>query len=186
LEDSAFTHEELNALKRKTKKRVYQEKMWEAARFYRKEAEKSHKAKAYFCALVARGCELEALLRIFDFVETRKPKDRCHNLNGLINRAFKNHWIPHDALRYWKKTHGLPLKECVHEIREARNGVHAHLFQKDLFTRRTVSNVSYIVRSMYEAIEIKNARNLMYALYSRGEVPPAEYWAWKKKSGKIE
>ncbi len=154
--------------------------------FYRKEAKKSHKAKAYFCALVARGCELEALLRIFDLVETLKPKDRCRNLNGLINRAFKKHWIPHDALRYWKKTQGIPLKICLHELREARNGVHAHLFQKDLFTRRTASNVGYLVRSMYEALEIKNARNLMYALYARGEITPAECWAWKKKAGKIE
>ena len=38
---------------------------------------------------------------------------------------------------------------------------------------------------MYEALEIKNARNLMYALYERGEITPAEYWAWKEKAGKI-
>jgi len=44
--------------------------------------------QAYFCALVARGSELEALLRLFDFVETKKPKGRCRGLNGLINRAF--------------------------------------------------------------------------------------------------
>jgi hypothetical protein len=173
-------------VKRKTKRRIYQTKMWEAARFYRKEADKSHKAKAYFCALVARGCELEALLRIFDFVQTTKPKDRCHNLNGLINRAFKEHWIPHDALRYWKKTQGTPLKACLHELREARNGVHAHLFQKDLFTRRTSSNVAYLVGSTYEAVEIKNARNFMKRLYERGEITPAEYWAWKRRAGKIE
>lgn len=171
---------------RKTRKRVYQTRMWEAARFYRKEAEKSYKAKAYFCALVARGCELEALLRIFDLVETSKPKDRCGTLNGLINRAFKKHWIPHDALRYWKKTEGVSLKMCLHDLREARNGVHAHLFEKDLFTRRTAANVAYLVRSMYEAIEIKNARNFMYRLYARGEITPAEYWLWKKKAGKIE
>ena len=78
--------------------------MWDAAKFYCKEAEKSHRAKAYFCALVARGCELEALLRIFDFVETKKTKDRCRDLYGLFNRAFAKHWIPHDALRWWKKT----------------------------------------------------------------------------------
>ena len=77
--------------------------MWDAARFYRREAEKSYKAKAYFCLLVARACELEALLRIYDLVETRKPKDRCHNLYGLINRAFAKHWIPHDALRWVEK-----------------------------------------------------------------------------------
>lgn len=173
-------------MKRTKKRPVYEEKMWEAARFYRKEAEKSYKAKAYFCALVARGCELEALLRIFDFVETRKVKDRCRNLNGLIDRAFKKHWVPHDALRYWKRTEGIPLKTCLHELREARNGVHAHLFQKEMFTRRTAANVGYLVRSMYEAVEIKNARNLMYALYGRGEISPAEYWAWKKKAGKVE
>ena len=171
---------------RKKHKRVYQQKMWDAARFYRREAEKSYKVKAYFCLLVARACELEALLRIYDLVETRKAKDRCHNLHGLINRAFAKHWIPHDALRWWKKTQGVALKPCLHEIREARNGVHAHLFQKDLFTRRTASNVTFLVRSMYEAIEIRNARNLMYALYARGEITPAEYWAWKKKAGKID
>ena len=77
--------------KRQKQKRVYQQKMWDAAKFYCKEAKKSHKAKAYFCALVARGCELEALLRIFDFVETTKPKDRCRDLYGLINRAFVKH-----------------------------------------------------------------------------------------------
>jgi len=186
-DNTSADDEELKSVKRKKKKirRVYQKKMWEAARFYRKEAEKCHKAKAYFCALVALGCELEALLRIFDLVETRKPKDRCRDLNGLINRAFKKHWIPHDALRYWKKTQGIPLKTCLHELREARNGVHAHLFQKDLFTRRTSANVGYLVRSMYEALEIKNTRNLMYALYERGEITPAEYWAWKEKAGKI-
>ena len=69
-------------------KRVNQQRMWDAAKFYCKEAYKSHKAKAYFCALVARGCELEALLRIFDFVENRRPKDRCQKLYWLIERAF--------------------------------------------------------------------------------------------------
>lgn len=168
------------------RKRVYQNKMWEAAKFYCREANKSHRARAYFCALVARGSELEALLRIFDFVETRRPKDRCRDLYGLINRAFAKHWIPQDALRWWKKTHGTPLKQCLHEIREARNGLHAHLFQRDLFTRRTASNVTYLVHSVYDALEIKNSRNLMRALYERGEIAPWEYWAWKKKAGGIE
>jgi hypothetical protein len=173
-------------MKKKSQKRAFQNKMWNAARFYRKEAEKSHRARAYFCALVARTSELEALLRVFDLVETRRPKNRCRDLYGLINRAFAKHWVPHDALRWWKKTHGTPLKECLHEIREARNGVHAHLFQKDLFTRRTAANVTYLVRTMYEAIEIKNARNFMWALYSRGEITPAEYWTWKRRSGKVK
>jgi len=44
--------------KRKKQKRVYQQKMWDAAKFYCREAKKSHNAKAYFCALVARGCRL--------------------------------------------------------------------------------------------------------------------------------
>jgi hypothetical protein len=35
-----------NIVKRKKKKRVYQQKMWDAAKFYRKEAKKSYKAKA--------------------------------------------------------------------------------------------------------------------------------------------
>jgi len=160
--------------------------MWNAAKFYGKEAEKSYKAKAYFCALVARGCELEALLRIFDFVETKKPKDRCRDLYGLINRAFAKHWIPHDALRWWKKTQSTALKAYLHEIREARNGVHAHLFQKDLFTRRTAANVTYLVHTMYEALEIRNSRNLMKALYKRSEITPTEYWAWKRKAGTIQ
>lgn len=168
------------------RKHVYQKRMWDAAKFYCREADKSHKAKAYLCSLVARASELEALLRIFDLVETSNPKHRCRDLYGLINRAFARHWVPHDALRWWKKTHGTPLKSCLHEIREARNGVHAHLFQKGLFTRRTAANVTYLVHSMYSAIEIKNARNLMWALYARGEISPADYWAWKKKAGKIE
>lgn len=159
--------------------------MWDAARLYRKDADKAHKARAYFCALVARACELEALLRIFDHVETRKPKDRCRDFYSLINRAFLKHWVPHDALRWWKKTHRIPLKTALHEIREARNGVHAHLFDKDLFTRRTVSNVTYVVREMYAAIEIKNSRNLMKGLFERGEVTTAEYRAWKNRAGKI-
>lgn len=65
-------------------------------------------------AIVARGCEPEALLRIFDFVENRRPKDRCYNLNGLIDCAFKKHWIPHDALRYWKREQRVPLKLVDH------------------------------------------------------------------------
>jgi hypothetical protein len=142
---------------------------------YRKEAEKCYKVKAYFCTVVARGCELEALLRLFDIVESRRARDRCHNLNELINRAFKKHWIPHDALRYWNKTEGTPLKTCLHDLREARNGVHSHLLQKDLFTRRTARNVTHLVRSMYEAIEIKNSRNLMCALYEKSDITPREY-----------
>jgi hypothetical protein len=105
-------------------KRIYQNKMWPAARLYCKEAEKCTKARAYFMAMVARGCELEALLRIFDFVENRGSKDRSYNLNGLIDRAFKRHWIPHDALRYWKKAEHTPLKACLHAIREARKFTH--------------------------------------------------------------
>jgi hypothetical protein len=72
--------------KRKTK-RVYQNKTWTAARLYCKEAEKCTKARSYFMAIVARGCELEALLRIFDFVESCRTKDRCYNLNALIDRC---------------------------------------------------------------------------------------------------
>jgi hypothetical protein len=66
-------------VKQKTK-RVYQNKMWEAAQFYCKEAEKCYRARTYFSAIVARGCELEALLRIFDFVENSRPRDRCKKL----------------------------------------------------------------------------------------------------------
>jgi hypothetical protein len=138
--------------------------MWEAAKFYCKEAGKCFKARAYFSAIVARGCELEALLRIFDFVENRRPKDRCQKLYWLINRAFVRHWIPHDALRYWKKAESIPLKTCLHEIREVRNGVHAHLFKKPLVTRQTVAHVTFVVHAMYTFLEIKNSRNLMMAL----------------------
>ena len=155
--------------------------MWDAARLYCSDADKSDKAKAYFCTLVARCCELEALLRIFDFVENRKAKNRCHDLYGLINRAFKKHWIPHDALSWWKETQGTPLKLWLQEIRKARNGVHATLFQKHLVNRQTARNVTAIVHTMYEALEIKNSRNLMKALYERGEITPEEYWALRKK-----
>jgi hypothetical protein len=155
--------------------------MWDAARLYRKEADKCRKARAYFMAIVARGCELEALLRIYDFVDTRRPKDRCYNLKGLIDRAFKRHWIPHDALRYWKKAEHTPLKTCLHDIREARNGVHAHLFDKHLVTSRAVANITFVVHSMYSFLEIKNARNFMKLLHERGEISNAEYRSWKKK-----
>jgi hypothetical protein len=166
--------------RKKKQKRVGQQKLWDAARFYCKEAEKATKARAYFCALVARGCELEALLRIFDMVETWYRKNRCRDMYSLINRAFARHWIPHDALRAWKKAEKIPLKQCLHEIREARNGVHAHLFDKTLFTRRTVNNVTYVVHSMYSFIEVKNARNFMKLLHEKGEISDADYSDWKK------
>jgi hypothetical protein len=163
------------------RKRTYQNKMWEAARLYRREADKCTEVRAYFMAIVARGCQLEALLRVFDFVENRRPKDRCYNLNSSIDRAFKRHWIPHDALRYWKSKHPVPLKTWLHGIREARNGVHAHLFQKGLPTRRTVANITYVVDAMYSFLETKNARNLMAALHKRGDISTTEYRAWKKR-----
>jgi hypothetical protein len=169
--------------KRKTK-RIYQNKMWEAARLYRREADKCAKTRAYFMAVVARGCELEALLRIFDFVENRRTKDRCYNLNALIDRAFKRHWIPHDALRYWKKQQPVPLKTWLHGIREARNGVHAHLFDKDVATRQSVANITFVVHAMYRFLETKNARNFMKALHQPGELSTAEYNAWKRKPKK--
>lgn len=171
-------------VKQKTK-RVYQNKMWRAARFYRNEAAKCYKAKAYFSAIVARGSELEALLRIFDFVENRRPKDRCKQLYCLVNRAFARHWIPHDALRYWKKAEHTPLKTCLHEIREARNGVHAHLFERKLVNRQTVTNITFVVHAIYSFLEIRNARNLMRHLHERGEVSNADYKAWKRKQEKI-
>jgi len=52
--------------------------------------------------------------------------------------------------------------------------------------RLTVFNVTYLVHSMYDALKIKNTRNLMWFLYEKGKITPAEYWAWKKKAGKIE
>jgi hypothetical protein len=166
-------------------KRSSQKRMWDAAKLYHQEAEKCFKAKAYFCTMVARSCELEALLRIFDFVETRRPKDRCYNFHGLINRAFSKHWIPHDALRAWNKAEHTPLKTCLHELREARNGVHAHLFQKDLVRRRTAANVAYLVASVYSFVEIKNARNLMKGLHRRGDITDADYRAWVKNQAKL-
>jgi hypothetical protein len=171
---------------KKRAKRVYQNKMWDASRFYCKEAQKCYKARAYFSAIVARGCELEALLRIFDFVENRRPKDRCYSLHGLVNRAFARHWIPHDALRAWKKTEDIPLTTCLHDIKEARNGVHAHLFEKKLVTRRVAMDVTYVVHAMYSFLEIKNARNLMRHLFEDGKISGAEYRAWKKKQAKIK
>ena len=166
-------------------KRIYQQKMWDAARIYCKEAEKCYKAKAYFSAIVARGCELEALLRIFDFIDTRKAKNRCYNFNCLINRAFARHWVPHDALRAWKKAERIPLKPYLHKIREARNGVHANLFDKKLVNRRSVANITYIVHAMYSFLETKNARNLMKHLHKNGQISDAEYAVWKKKQTSI-
>jgi hypothetical protein len=58
--------------------------------------------------------------------------------------------------------------------------------EKDFFTRRTVSNVTYLVDTIYAALEIKNARNFMEALYQRGEITAAEFRDWKKKVGKID
>lgn len=168
------------------RKRVSQNKLWKAAWFYRKEAEKCYQAKAYFAAIVVRGCELEALLRIFDFVETVKPKDRCKDLYSLINRAFAKHWIPHDALRYWRRNERTPLKTCLHDIREVRNGVHAHLFQRDVMTRRAVTNVGYVVESMSSFLEIKNARNFMKHLHKSGKISDEEYRTWKKKQIAID
>ena len=167
-------------------KRTSSKKLWEAAGLYRNEAEKCFKAKAYFSTIVARGAQLEAILRIFDFVETRRPADRCKKLYWLINRAFARHWIPHDGLRYWKRVQRVPLKTCLHELREARNGLHAPAFDKSVFTRRAARNVTCLVDSMYELLEIKNARNLMKALHDRGEVSDSEYRAWKKKTGAIK
>ena len=169
----------------KKRRRVYQNTMWLAAQFYCREADKCYKAKAYFCAIVARGCELEALLRIFDFVENRRPRDRCRNFNGLINRAFTRHWIPHDALRDWKKSQGMPLKVYPHDIREIRNGVHAHLFDKRDITRQAAVNIAAVVHAMYDFLEIKNARNLMKALHKRGDVSDVEYNTWKKKQAHV-
>ena len=115
----------------------------------------NRRSNHHISALVARSCELESLLRIFDFVENDRPKDRCQKLYWLINRAFSRHWIPHDALRRWKKTQRVPLKTVLHEIREARNGVHANLFEKGLATAQTVKNVTFVVHAMYSFLEVK-------------------------------
>ncbi len=159
-------------------RRASQARLWEASRFYRKEADRCFKARAYFFAIVARCCEIEALLRAFDFIETRRPKDRCKKLHWLINRAFSRHWIPHDALRHWKKTERVSLKAVLHEVKEARNGVHAHLFDKHLTTRAAAVNVGFVADAMYLFLETKNARNLMKLLFERGEVSGAEYRRW--------
>jgi hypothetical protein len=123
---------------------------------------------------------LEALLIVFDFVENSNPKDRCRDLYGLINRAFLRHWIPHDALRHWKKTEHVGLKSVLHEIREARNGVHAHLLEKGLATAQTVKNVTFVVHRMYAFLEERNARQLMRHAHERGEISSAEYRRWVK------
>ena len=70
-------------------------------------------------------------------------------------------------------------------IREARNGVHAHLFEKGLATARTLKNVTFAVNAMYSFIETKNARNFMKHLYERGEIPAAEYRRWMKGQRRI-
>ncbi len=158
--------------------RVSRSRLWEASKFYRKEADRCFKARAYFFAIVARCCEIEALLRIFDFVQTRTPRARCKNLHDLINRAFLRHWIPHDALRHWKKTERVPLRAVLHEVREARNGVHAHLFDWGLPTRAAAVNVGFVADAMYLFLETKNARNLMKHLFERGKVSGAQYRGW--------
>jgi hypothetical protein len=172
-------------VKRK-KKRVYQNKMWDAARSYQREAEKCYKARAYFSSIVARGAQLEALFRVFDFVGHSRPKDRCYDLFCLINRAFKDHWIPHDALHAWRKHESIPLKTYLHAIRETRNGVHAHLFEKGFSTRQIASDVAYVVETMYSLLQIKNARNLMKHLHEDGQISHAEYKRWLKKQGRVE
>jgi hypothetical protein len=91
------------------------------------------------------------------------------------------HWIPHDALRYWKKAEHTPLKACLHQIREARNGVHAHLFDSKLATRQTVANITFVVAAMFEFMELKNARNLMKHPHEDGEISNAEYKAWQRE-----
>jgi hypothetical protein len=68
-----------------------------------------------------------------------------------------------------------PLKKCLREIREARNGVHAHLFDKNLVTLQTVANVAYVVESKYSFLETNNAPHLMKHLHKRGDISHAEY-----------
>ncbi len=62
----------------------------------------------------------------------------------------------------------------LHGIREARNGVHAHLSDKDVATRRTVANITFVVHAMYSFLETKNARNFTNHLHERGEGSDAE------------
>lgn len=173
-------------MSKKKRKRASQKRLWDAARLYRDEAERCFKAKAYFSTIVARGAQLEAILRLFDFVETESPADRCTKLYWLINRAFARHWIPHDGLRHWKRVERIPLKTCLHELRDARNGLHAPEFDKSLFNRTSARNATYLVDSMYNLLEVKNARNLMKALHAAGEISAAEYREWQRRAGRIE
>jgi len=171
-------------MKRKTK-RVYQAKMWRAVETYSREADRCYRARAYFFAIVAWSCELEGLLRIFDFVDTSKPNDRCHSFAGLVDRAFKRRWIPFDLLRAWNAETKRPLKEWLHGVRDVRNGVHAHLFEKDYTSSQMARNIRYVARTVFNALEIRNARNFMKHLHDRGDISDDEYNAWKKKQIRI-
>jgi len=104
----------------------------------------------------------------------------------LIDRAFSRHWIPHDAIRYWKKSQPADLKTYLHEIREARNSVHANLFQKGVVSRSVVESITFVVDAMYSFLEIKNARNFMKHLHAAGEISDSEYRTWKTKQARVK
>ncbi len=172
--------------KRQKQQRASPPRMWSAVYFYRDEAKRCMRSRAYFSALLAHAARLEALLRIFDFVDTPTPKDRAYKFSTLINRAFKRHWIPHDALRVWNANESQPMKTYLHNVREARNGVHANVFEKKVATREIATNVEYIVESVGACLEVRNARSLMRTLHNRGDISTREYNDWKKGQARFK
>jgi hypothetical protein len=55
--------------------------------------------------------------------------------------------------------------------------VHANLFKKNLVTRQTVANITFVVHATYSFLETKNARKLMKHLHEKGEISDTEYKA---------
>jgi hypothetical protein len=49
-----------------------------------------------------------------------------------------------------------------------------------------VANITYVVRSMSDLVEIKNTRNLMKHLHKASKISNAEHRAWKKKQIRIK
>ena len=63
--------------------------------------------------------------------------------------------------------------------------MHANLFKKNLVTRQTVANITFLVHTMYSFLQTKNARKFMKHLHEKGEISDTEYKAWKQKQKKV-
>jgi ABC-type branched-subunit amino acid transport system ATPase component len=47
--------------------------------------------------------------------------------------------------------------------------MHANLFKKNLVTRQTVANITFVVHAMYSFLETKNARKFMKHVHERAK-----------------